>query len=177
MKPGRPPKIKPERAPPRPRYTATCVPIPGWTPKPNGGQQNAHHPTEEKRLLVETLTGFGVMQTDIADILDISASTLNAHYKEQLTLGAHKANMAVVNNLFRIATDPRGGNASVNAAVWWTKARMNWSETRKEAISADVRSVTANVRDMTDEQLLEILHRARDSRGAIQSPGEPGKLQ
>ena len=175
--PGRPPKIKPERAPPRPRYTATCVPIPGWTPKPNGGQQNAHHPTEDSRLLVETLTGFGVVQPEIADILDISHATLTRHYREQLTLGAHKANAAVVNNLFRIATDPKGGSAAVNAGIWWTKARMNWSETRKEAISADVRSINANVRDMTDEQLLEILHRARDSRGAIREEIEPGKLQ
>src|SRR3982751_2671022 len=109
--PGKPPKEKPDKSPRR----SSVVPIPGWTPKPNGGQQNAHHPTDESRLLVETLTGFGVVQGEIADILDISLTTLSAHYREQLTLGAHKANAAVVNNLFKIATDPRGGTASVNA--------------------------------------------------------------
>ena len=171
---GRPPKIKPEH-----KRRSTVVPIPGWTPKPNRGQQMAHHPTEDSRLLVETLTCFGVIQNEIADILDIHPSTLVAHYREQLTLGAHKANAAVVNNLFRIATDPRGGSASVNAGIWWTKARMNWSETRKEAISADVRSVSANVRDLTDEQLLEIINRGRrgSSEGDPASPVEPGKLQ
>ena len=175
---GRPPKIKPDRAPPRTRVVQS-VPIPGWTPKPNGGQQRAHHPTDDSRLLVETLVGFGVVQPEIADILDISVKTLSEHYREQLTLGAHKANAAVVNNLFRIATDPRGGSASVNAGIWWTKARMNWSETRKEAISADVRSVSANVRDLTDEQLLEIINRGRrgSSEGDPASPVEPGKLQ
>ena len=174
---GRNPKIKPDRAPPRNRVVQS-VPIPGWTPKPNRGQQMAHQPTEDSRLLVETLTGFGVIQNEIADILDISPSTLTAHYREQLTLGAHKANAAVVNNLFRIATDPKGGTASVNAGVWWTKARMNWSETRKEAITADVRSVNANVRDLTDEQLLEIIHRGRGRGvGDPQEKVEPGKLQ
>jgi hypothetical protein len=170
---GRPPKIKPEH-----KRRSTVVPIPGWTPKPNRGQQMAHHPTEDSRLLVETLTGFGVIQNEIADILDIHPSTLVDHYREQLTLGAHKANAAVVANLFKIATDPDGGTAAVNAGMWWTKARMNWSETRKEAITADVRSVNANVRDLTDEQLLEIIHRGRGrSDGAVQEKVEPGKLQ
>ena len=172
--PGRPPKIKPDRPPRR----VSVVPIPGWTPKPNGGQQMAHQPTEDSGLLVETLTGFGVIQNEIADILDIDPKTLANHYREQLTLGAHRANAAVVANLFKIATDPNGGTASVNAGVWWTKARMNWSETRKEAITADVRSVNANVRDLTDEQLLEIIHRGRGRGvGDPQEKIEPGKLQ
>jgi hypothetical protein len=153
------------------------VVIPGWKPKPNGGEQNVHRPTIEGAKLVDALIGLGVTQNDIADILDIHPDTLRAHYKEQLTLGAHRANAAVASNLFRMATDPRGGSPAVNAAVWWTKARMNWSETRKEAISADVRTVNANVRDLTDEQLLEIINRGRERRGAAGEEVEPGKLQ
>jgi len=170
------PSQKPVKQPVPTRPRVNAVPIPGWTPKLNGGQQRAHHKTPESELLVETLVGFGVIQSEIADILDISVPTLVTHYREQLTLGAHRANAAVVNNLFRIATDPKGGSASVNAGIWWTKARMGWAETRKEAISADVRTVNANVRDLTDEQLLEIIHRGRRDR-AVSTEVEPGKLQ
>jgi DNA-binding CsgD family transcriptional regulator len=178
---ARPPKKKtPKKQPrvPAGRGSPTFkVHIPGWTPKPTGGEQIAHHKTKESELLVQTLVGLGVTQGDIADILDISLPTLSAHYRQQLTLGAHIANAAVAGNLFRMATDPRGGSASVNAAIWWTKARMNWSETRKEAISADVRTLSANIRDLTDEQLLEIIQRGRGREGAGGETVEPGKLQ
>lgn len=171
--PGRP-KSNPDRVQPPPSVN---VSIPGWTPKRPHHDTTVHEKTREGSLLVETLTGFGVLQNELADILDIHPETLRKHYKEELTLGAHRANAAVVNNLFRMATDPRGGSAAVKAAEWWTKARMGWSETRKEAISADIRTVNANVRDMTDEQLLEIINRGRERRGAAGEEIEPGKLQ
>lgn len=166
-------KAQPDDRPP----PSIDTPIPGWVPKRHGHDTTPHEPSKESRLLVETLTGFGIIQTEIADILDIHPETLRKHYREQLALGAHRANAAVVNNLFQMATDPRGGSAAVNAAIWWTKSRMNWSETRKEAISADIRTVNANVRDMTDEQLLEIINRGRERRGASGEEVEPGKLQ
>jgi hypothetical protein len=147
--------------------------IPGWSPKPDPKE---HHPTERTRTLVETMTAYGASQPQIAAALDINPSTLARKYREELTLGHSRANMAVAQNLYRIATTPKATAPVVNAAVWWTKARMGWSEIRRT--QADVRTISANMRDLTDAQLLEIIESAgtRESeQGALPPPGEPGE--
>ena len=83
--------------------------------------------------------------------------------REELTLGAHRANMAVASNLFRIATKKGGGPATVQAAIWWTKARMGWTRDPPHHRRRAGRS-KRNVRDMTDEELIEIIHRTQASR-------------
>ena len=160
---------------PRPkRGRGSLVMVPGWTPKPRN--PNEHHPTERTRQLVETMTGYGASQPQIASTLDISPGTLAKHYREELTLGHTRANMAVAQNLFRIATTPKATAPVVNAATWWTKARMGWSEIRRT--TADVRTVSGNMRELTDAQLIEIIESAgtRESeQGALPAPSEPGQ--
>jgi hypothetical protein len=147
--------------------------IPGWSPKRH---PDAHIPNERTRCLVETMTGYGASQPQIAAALDISAQTLARHYREELTLGHMRADLAVTTNLFRIATIPKATAPIVNAAIWWTKARMGWTEIRRTM--ADVRTLSANVRDLTDAELLEILQNSTESggeQGALPPPGEPGE--
>ena len=102
--------------------------------------------------------------------------TLVNHYREQLTLGGTRANMAVVSNLFRLATSPETTSPVFNAAQWWTKARMGWTEIRRTM--TDVRTVSGNMRDLTDAQLIEIIEGAAISEGepgALPAPSEPGE--
>jgi hypothetical protein len=142
--------------------------IPGWTPKP-GGALPPHQPTERTRTLVELMTSYGASQPQIATVLDIHLHTLVKHYRQELTLGAERANMAVARNLYRIATTPKNTAPIVNAAVWWTKARMGWSEIRRTM--ADVRTLSANVRDLTDAELIAIVE-----QGGMADASQPGAL-
>jgi len=126
--------------------------------------------------MVEMMTAYGATQNQISAAFDISPSTLIRHYREQLTLGATRANMAVAGNLFTIATKPEATAPVVNAAIWWSKARMGWSEIRRTM--ADVRTSTGNMRELTDAQLIDIIEGAAISEsgeGVIPPPHEPGE--
>src|SRR6187455_2273598 len=83
-----------------------------------------HIPTQETARQVMTMVGYGIRQEDIAAFLKLHPKTLRAHYRHELDVGATAANLAVVQALFRNATK----NESVQAQVWWTKARMGWRE-------------------------------------------------
>ena len=53
---------------------------------------------------------------------------------------------------------------------------MGWTEIRRTM--ADVRTLSANVRDLTDAELLEIIERGgigASEQGALPAPGEPGE--
>jgi len=70
------------------------------------------------------MTGYGITQEDIATVLDIHPKTLRVHYRRELDTGATEANVRVVQALFKNAVT----NQSVQAQVWWTKARMGWRD-------------------------------------------------
>lgn len=85
--------------------------------------QAPHEPTEETRKMAKTLSGLGVPQDDIATLIGVSKPTLHKHYREELDKGMAEANAKVAGSLFNQAV---GGNTS--AAIFWMKARANWSE-------------------------------------------------
>jgi len=150
--------------------------IPGWKPRHN--EWHEHVPTEKTRGAVEIMSSFGVKQSQIAEALNIDTRTLVKHYVQELTLGPMRANVAVANNLYKIATSPEVNGAVVNAAIWWTKARMGWSEIRRTM--SDVRTLSGNMRDLTDAQLLEIIEGAQTGEGGegtFPAPSEPGQLE
>ena len=82
-----------------------------------------HAPTEQSRKLARTLSGLGVPQLDIAILLDITKPTLHKYYREDLDKGMAEANAKVAGSLFNQAVE---GN--IAAAIFWMKARANWSE-------------------------------------------------
>jgi len=77
---------------------------------------------------------WGCQQEMIAKVLQISLMTLHKYFREELDTSAAKANSNVARNLLQKATG--NGPTSVTAAIWWTKARMGWSE-RTEHTGAD----------------------------------------
>jgi hypothetical protein len=88
--------------------------------------QTPHRPNRSRRLSVEIMAGGGVVETDIARCLGIARSTLRRHYRTELDIGHLRANAAVVQNLYRMATGT--GREAVTAAIFWLKTRAGWSE-------------------------------------------------
>ena len=86
----------------------------------------AHEPTEESRNLVESLTGYGIPQSEIARLVGIDPKTLRFHYSDQLELGTIKATAKVAQNLFGLACKPT--REGLSAAIFWLKVRAGWSE-------------------------------------------------
>ncbi len=94
-------------------------------PKNLGGRP-AFVPTAAHRKQVETLSGYGIPQDEIARSVGISKPTLLAYFRDELDLGMTKANSLVVESLFKKATGD--GPASVTAAIFWLKCRARWRE-------------------------------------------------
>ena len=89
---------------------------------PNTGRM--FRPTDEQRKQVLMMTGFGINQDDIALMIQISKPTLHKHFRRELDTGLTEANLRVVQSLYTNATK----NMSVQAQIWWTKARMGWKD-------------------------------------------------
>ena len=97
---------------------------PGWGTHhvlpPNAG----FVPTDEQRRSAEAMAGYGVPHNDIALVIGCSAPTLRKYFRHELDVGQAKANAKIAQTLFHMATVDR----NVTAAIYWTKARMKWSE-------------------------------------------------
>lgn len=92
------------------------------------GGRKPHKPTPEQRKLVEELTAVGTKQVDTARIIGIGTTTLTTYYRDELDMGAAKANAAVAKSLFKMATGPK---PNVAAAIFWLKVRAGWREDDK----------------------------------------------
>ena len=88
--------------------------------------KNLYEPSEKDRRTVEAMAGHGIAQNDIARVLGISVEGLMKWYRDELELGAVKANSAVAQSLFEKACG--NANGSVAAAIFWLKCRARWSE-------------------------------------------------
>ena len=86
----------------------------------------SHVPTDETRNLVESLSGFGIPQDEIARLVGIDPKTLRFHYGDQIELGSIKATAKVAQNLFTMACKPT--REGLSAAIFWLKVRAGWSE-------------------------------------------------
>jgi hypothetical protein len=85
-----------------------------------------HVPTKETQDMVESLSGFGIPQTEIGRLLGIDPKTLRLHYAEQIELGSIKATVKVAQNLFNMACKPN--REGLQAAIFWLRVRAGWSE-------------------------------------------------
>src|SRR5262245_49020381 len=90
----------------------------------------SHKPTEDFRRMVQTMAGYGIRETGIAAVLQISPAILRKYYREELDTGQFKANSTVAEHLFQIATG--GGPKAVTACIFWLKCRAGWVEARQE---------------------------------------------
>lgn len=89
-----------------------------------------HVPTQETIAAVRRMVGFGFTHDDIGTALGIDPKTLRKHYREHLAAGAIVVNEKIVGALFNKAM--RG---DTTALIWWTKARLGWSEKSRHEVS------------------------------------------
>ena len=82
-------------------------------------------PTDEERALVEQMCSVGIPQESICLVIrdGIDDKTLRKHFRRELDTAAIKANAAVAGALYKSALE-----GSTQAAIWWTKTRMKWSD-------------------------------------------------
>lgn len=114
-----------------------------------------HKPTAKTRAEVASLASFGVSHDNIAKYMGFSDETLRKHYREQLDLGAIKANAKVGAFLYRQASGQAldDGTATnrecLTAAMFWLKTRARWRETdEKDDGNTDV---AAAIRELANK--------------------------
>ncbi len=103
------------------------------------------------------MTGFGMTQQEQAVILEIGERTLNTHFMAELKRGAAKADVAVMQNLFKIATGD--GPNSGKCAIFWTKVRRRWHEVQRVIHGFDPEAIKTFV-----QQVIVILRRELPQR-------------
>jgi hypothetical protein len=89
--------------------------------------RRSHKPDPTSRRQVEAMTAYGVPEADIARVIGIDPKTLRKHYRQELDVGATKANSRIAESLYRKALGD--GPQSVTAAIFWLKTRAGWKET------------------------------------------------
>jgi hypothetical protein len=76
------------------------------------------------------MAAYGVPEADIARVVGIDPKTLRKHYRDELDLGAVKANSRMAENLYRKAMGD--GPQAVTATIFWLKTRARWKEATGE---------------------------------------------
>jgi hypothetical protein len=89
--------------------------------------RRSHKPDPNLRRQVEALAAYGIPAAEIGRTLGVDAKTLRKHYRDELDLGATKANSQVASFLFTAA---KSGN--VTAQIFWLKTRARWKEPASE---------------------------------------------
>lgn len=85
-----------------------------------------HIPSDTVRGKVEILAAMGYPQEFIASKLGMAEKTLRKHYRDILDRAIAEADFAVVQRLYKHATDPNSPpDVSVRACIWWTKGRKS----------------------------------------------------
>ncbi|HSC93356.1 MAG TPA: hypothetical protein VLC73_00135 [Burkholderiales bacterium] len=70
--------------------------------KDKGGRPG-HAPDDRSRQMVEVLSGFGIPQDKIADVIGVDGKTLRKHYATELQRGAATVEAKLVGNLLKLA--------------------------------------------------------------------------
>ena len=83
-----------------------------------------YKPNDEHRSVVRGAAGFGLTFEEIGSLVGISADTLTKYYRADLDQMVATRNASVARSLYAQAT-----SGNVQAAIFWTKTRMNWRET------------------------------------------------
>ena len=118
-----------------------------------------HEPTTETRELARTLSGYGIPQQQIALLIGIALPTLHAHYRDDLDIGMAQANSKIAETLFAQA---RNGNTA--ALIFWSKARMGWSEKQDITISGGDKPLEVSVQTQLVEKLVTAIEGRRTKR-------------
>lgn len=102
---------------------------------PRAGQK-PFDPSPETLRQIEVMAGLGIKTNQIALVLGIPKSTLYRCCKDLIDTAATKMNTQVGYNLFKMATGDITHKNTAAAAIWWSKARMQWEDPSRMEQSA-----------------------------------------
>jgi hypothetical protein len=91
-------------------------------------------PTAEQRKIVEAMAAYGVPGTEIARVIAIGYTTLKKYFRDELDLAHIRANVAVAETAFKMATSGK----CPAATFFWLKTRARWRETNHHQHSGAV---------------------------------------
>ncbi len=95
----------------------------------------SHRPTDETRGKVSALSAYGIPHDEIAAYLGITKTTLEKHYRHELTTGLINANAKIAETLYKKAKD-----GDTTACIFWLKTRARWREVQKMELSGEVKN-------------------------------------
>src|SRR5215213_1317705 len=121
--------------------------------------RRAHVPDLAHRRQVEAMAAYGIPEPDISRVVGIDAKTLRKHYRDELDMGATKANAQIAGFLFNSA---RTGN--VTAQIFWLKTRARWRETPME-LRHSGSIARRDVSEMTDQELMDRICELQEQAG------------
>ena len=121
--------------------------------------------------MVEAMAGYGIPETEIARTLGekgIDPKTLRRHFRKELDTGATKANLAVAQSLFKLATSGQ----SPAAAMFWLKCRAGWKETTQLEHTGPQGGPLELLHGNLDQRITDELARLAANRRTTDFPGE-----
>lgn len=127
--------------------------------------RRAHKPDPAQRRQVEALAAYGIPEPDISRAIGVDPKTLRKHYRDELDLGATKANAQVAGFLFNSAK-----NGNVTAQIFWLKTRARWRETPVE-LQHSGSIGRRELADFTDAELIAIIGSTVDVPATLNGRG------
>ena len=99
-------------------------------PNPKGAGRKPYSANQKDRDIITLMTASGIPQVNIGRCVGIDVKTMKKYYKTEMESSADIANAKVAQSLFNQAI-----NGNTSAAIWWTKSRMGWKETRDQNVN------------------------------------------
>src|SRR5260370_41952876 len=127
-------------------------------------------PTAEQRRNVEALAAYGIPEEELARTIGehgIDAKTLRKYFRRELDVAATKANSAVAQTLYQLATSGK----CPAATMFWLKCRSGWKETTVLQHSGPQGGPIQISNDELDKRITDELARIAASRAAASVPG------
>jgi hypothetical protein len=82
-----------------------------------------YRPSKMSGFMILKMSGFGLTNDQISQIIGVSEKTLRNHFSEELRQGRDEVDYMIIDTLFREAMS---GNTA--ALIFWAKTRCRWSE-------------------------------------------------
>jgi hypothetical protein len=126
-------------------------------------------PTDKDRQQVETMSGLGITEENIAKVMRIDPVTLRKYFRPQLDLGMIKANLQISKALFEVATVDK----NVAALIFLGKTRLGLREvSRTEHTGKDGAALPSiDPASLTDAQLESFATRLAIAFGIVETDG------